>query len=62
MSEDERYELQRLNGFYVGQLSAEEARLFEAGVEANVAYRSYEGALGMLGLSTVRLLTARDAQ
>jgi hypothetical protein len=45
----------RVEGLFVGQLDADEMLLFEAAVKARIAYRSYEGMAGLLGLAKVRL-------
>jgi len=45
-----------LSGLYVGQLSDEEKRAFDAAVAEGRARRSYEGAMGFLGCPVVRLM------
>lgn len=54
MSTDELREIQRAEGLFVGQLDADELRLFDAACEEGIAHRSYEGAAGFLGLAKVR--------
>jgi hypothetical protein len=45
-----------IDGLYVGQLTPEELRWFEAEIKAGRAMRSYEGASGFLGLAKVKFL------
>lgn len=48
-------DLERLDGMHVGLLDAGEIWLFEKAVEDGLAYRSYEGGSGFMGLAKVRL-------
>ena len=52
-------ELRRLDGLFVGQLSETERDYFEQAVADGLAWRSYEGAAGMLGIPKVRTQTPR---
>ena len=53
MSDREINELSGLRGLFVGQLDQDEMRLFEKGVRAGIAFRSYEGVGAFLGLAKV---------
>jgi len=44
----------RINGLFVGQLTPEELLVFNAACAEGLAYRSYEGASGFIGLPKVR--------
>ena len=48
-------DLDWVEGFFVGQLNDDEMKVFERAVEDGLAYRSYEGGAGFLGLARVRL-------
>jgi len=45
----------RWDGLFVGMLREEEVAEFERAIDEGIAYRSYEGAGGFLGLAKVRL-------
>ncbi len=47
--------LEYLDGLHVGLLDESELWLFEKAVEDGIAYRSYEGGSGFMGLAKVRL-------
>lgn len=47
--------VRHLNGLFVGQLTPDELELFELAVERGLAYRSYEGGAGFMGLAKVRI-------
>lgn len=49
-------DLERLDGMPVGMLNEAELWLFEKAVEDGLARRSYEGAMGFMGLAKVRLV------
>jgi len=48
-------ELERLEGLFVGQLDPSDMAVFEQAVEDGLAFRSYEGGPGFMGLAKVRL-------
>jgi hypothetical protein len=48
-------DLERIEGLFVGQLTARELRTFERAIADGEARRSYEGGGGFLGLARVRL-------
>jgi hypothetical protein len=48
-----------LDGLFVGVLSDDELDVFEAACERGEAYRSYEGACGLVGLAKVRVVKSR---
>lgn len=50
-----RAEVREFDGLFVGQLSEYEQATFDAAVDAGVAYRSYEGGTGFMGLAKVRM-------
>lgn len=45
----------RIEGLFEGQLTEEESWLFEEAIELAIAYRSYEGSAGFIGMAKVRL-------
>ena len=47
-------DLERLDGLYLGLLDKEELWLFEKAEQDGMAYRSYEGGGGFMGLAKVR--------
>lgn len=49
-------DLEYLDGIFVGMLDADEIALLDKAVEEGVAWRSYEGVGGLLGLAKVRLV------
>jgi hypothetical protein len=49
-------DLERIEGLFVGQLTARELRTFERAVADGEARRSYEGVAGVMGLAKIRLL------
>lgn len=49
-------DLERIEGLFVGQLDDYETWLFEHAVADGMAYRSYEGGAGFMGLAKVRLV------
>ena len=49
-------EVRRMAGQFVGSLHEHDIRLFQRAVDAGLAYRSYEGAGGLMGLAKVRLI------
>jgi hypothetical protein len=51
-----------INGLHVGMLTPEELRWFEAEIKAGRAYRSYEGAGGLIGLAKVKLIPTNSDQ
>lgn len=54
MSEqDLAYEMSRLAGLFIGQLTDEERAMFDAAVEAGVAFWDYSGPTAILGLAKV---------
>lgn len=55
MKELLRERVSKWDGFFVGMLSDDELEVFDAAVEAGVAFRSYEGGGGLMGLAKVRL-------
>ncbi len=46
--------LRRIDGLFVGMLDAPEIAKFDELVRAGLAYRSYEGAGGIMGLAKAR--------
>ena len=46
--------LDAINGLYVGMLDDEEMDFFNQCVQDGLAYRSYEGTAGLLGLAKVK--------
>jgi hypothetical protein len=49
-------DLERIDGFFVGQLDANELRTFTRAVQDGEAVRSYEGGAGFMGLAKVRVV------
>lgn len=50
------FELSRIEGLFVGQLTLEELELFRKACEDGCAQRSYEGVSGFMGLAKVRVI------
>ena len=48
--------LRRIVGLFVGQLSEDELRIFNAACRSGHAYRSFTGASGFMGLAKVELV------
>lgn len=48
-----KYAISQLQGLYIGQLDPDELLLFEAAVEAGIAFRDYSGRAGFLGCAKV---------
>jgi len=47
--------LRLIEGLFIGQLTEDQVLLFNAGFDAGLCRRSYEGTLGLMGLARVRL-------
>lgn len=52
--------IEPLDGLFVGQLTVFEKMAFDLLCDRKIAYRSYEGAAGALGLARVRLRRLSD--
>ena len=50
--------LESIKGLYVGMLSEDEMEFFNQCVSDGMAYRSYEGTAGLMGLAKVRVTEA----
>lgn len=48
-------DVRELEGMFVGSLTPEELEIFEKAVKGGMAYRSYEGGAGFMGLAKVRV-------
>ena len=55
-TEADRNLVSRMNGFYVGQLDADERASFERCIADGYARRIYEGSSGLMGLSKIEVL------
>lgn len=55
-TEADRSLVKRMEGFYVGQLDADERASFERCVADGYARRIYEGSSGLMGLSKIEVL------
>lgn len=49
-------DLRRIDGLFVGQLDADELKLFEWAIKEGLAMRWYQGASGFMGLAKVKVL------
>ena len=52
---EEAYELEKLDGMYVGMLDEDEMKIFEGGIERGWAKRSYSHGFGFMGLAKVKV-------
>ena len=54
-------DLENIEGLFVGQLRADELKLFEQAIADGTASRVYSGAAGFLGLAKVQLIRSKSS-